>query len=187
MNTGCNNKVNNSKQYNNNSKTKILYIVRHAKSSWADASLSDFERPLKKSGVNDAHIIGKILGSKNIKPDIILSSPANRAISTANILAQEMFHSDKEKKIITDKTIYYASISDIIDIIEHLDDSLQSVMLVGHNPTSTILVNYLTYKYFDKMPTCGVIAISFDISEWNMIKKNTGKLIFFEYPKKYKI
>ncbi|MBW8050762.1 MAG: histidine phosphatase family protein [Cytophagales bacterium] len=163
---------------------KTLYIARHAKSSWTDPDLSDFERPLKKRGEKDAPMMGKILASKGVKPELIISSPAKRAITTAHILAKEIKY--PIDKIVTNEEIYMASVSDLRDIIEQLNDSLKSVMLVGHNPGFTSLANYLTKHYFDNVPTTGVVAIGFDVSGWNKIKKNSGKVIFFEYPKKYK-
>jgi len=163
---------------------KILYIARHAKSDWDDSSLSDFERPLKKRGEKDAPMMGKILYSKDVQPDLIISSPAKRAISTAHILAREIKY--PAEKIVTNEDIYEASTSELLDIIEQLDDKLKSVMLIGHNPSFTRLANYLTEQYFDNIPTCGVVAIAFDVLEWKMIEKNSGKVIFFEYPKKYR-
>ena len=164
--------------------TKTLYLARHAKSSWADPDLSDFERPLKKRGEKDAPMMGKILASKGVKPELIISSPAKRAITTAYILAEEIKY--PKENIVTKEDIYAAATSDLLEIIEQLDDSLKSVMLVGHNPSFTNLANYLTDDRFDNIPTCGVVAIGFDIARWDKIDKNSGKVIFFEYPKKYK-
>ena len=133
--------------------------------------------------------LGELLVSKNVKPDLIISSPANRAISTANILAREIFSSQNQntkEKIITDEDIYDASLSYLRDIIEQFNDSLQTVMIIGHNPSFTQLANYLTEEYFDNVPTCGVVAVSFNISSWKMLKKYSGKLLFYEYPKKYR-
>ena len=185
MGAKCDNKIH-SEQSSMVGKTdiKTLYLARHAKSDWDDSSLSDFERPLKKRGEKDAPMMGKILHSKGVQPDLIISSPAKRAISTAYILALEMKY--PTEKIIANENIYEASTSELLDIIEQLDDKLKSVMLVGHNPSFTRLANYLTEQYFDNIPTCGVVAIAFDVSEWKTIEKNSGKVIFFEYPKKHK-
>ena len=163
---------------------KTLYLARHAKSSWADPDLSDFERPLKKRGEKDAPMMGKILASKGVKPELIISSPAKRAIFTAYILAEEINY--PKENIATKEDIYEAATSDLLEIIEQLDDSLKSVMLVGHNPSFTNLANYLTDDRFDNIPTCGVVAIGFDVFEWKKIDKKSGKVVFFEYPKKYK-
>jgi len=118
---------------NKGNSERVLFIVRHAKSSWEDPSLSDLERPLKKRGDKDAHIIGGVLSSRDVLPDIILSSPAERAIATAIILAKEMNY--PKKKIVKNEVIYEASSSELLEIIEQLNDSLKSVMLVGHNPS----------------------------------------------------
>lgn len=180
---GCNDRSQ-SMQHKDMTSKRILYIVRHAKSSWKDPSQTDFERPLKKRGERDAPVIGKILASKGVHPDLMLSSPAVRAISTALILAEEIkYPSDK---IIANEAIYEASISVLLDIIKQLDDSLQNVMIVGHNPCFTGLANYLTDEYFDNIPTCGVVAVEFKISTWKKIEKDRGMVLFYEYPKKHK-
>ena len=163
---------------------KTLYITRHAKSDWDDSSLTDFERPLKSRGEKDATMIGKILHSKDVHPYLIISSPAKRAISTAHILAGEIKY--PIEKIVADEAIYEAATSELLEIIEQLDDKLSGIMLIGHNPSFTNLANYLADVRFDNIPTCGVVAIAFDVPEWKMIIKNSGKMIFFEYPKKHK-
>lgn len=163
---------------------RILYIARHAKSSWKDPSLFDHERPLNKRGKKDAPMIGKILQAKGVMPDMIISSPAKRAKKTANILAKEINY--PKENIKEEKDIYEASVSDLLGILEQLDDSLQKVMIVGHNPSFTALANYLSPKYFDNIPTTGVVAISFPCSSWKEIERNSGNVIFYEYPKKYK-
>ena len=167
-----------------NTKDRILYIARHAKSSWKDTDLFDYERPLNKRGKKDAPKIGKILYSKGVLPDLIISSPAKRARKTARLLAKKINY--PKENIVEEKAIYEASISDLLNIIEQFNDSLQKVMIVGHNPSFTALANYLSPKYFDNIPTIGVVAISFPCSSWKEIERNSGKVIFYEYPKKYK-
>ncbi|MCH8903951.1 MAG: histidine phosphatase family protein [Bacteroidetes bacterium] len=162
---------------------KILYLTRHAKSSWKDQMLSDFERPLKKRGRKDAKLIGKVLNDRGIIPDLILSSPANRALSTAIILADKMNYPRDD--IQTNEDIYETGMSRIMEILNGLSDSLETIMIVGHNPTFTNLANYLSDKSFDNVPTCGIVAIGFEES-WSEISRESGKVLFFEYPKKYK-
>lgn len=164
---------------------KILYLLRHAKSSWKDSSLYDFDRPLNKRGKRDAPFMGGVLKDKGVLPDLIISSPAKRAITTARKVAKEIGY--PKDHIIGNENIYEASVSDLLDLINALDDSLNSAMLVGHNPTFTALANYLTdTASFDNVPTCGVVAIAFPGNDWKGVDEGTGKLLFFEYPKKYR-
>lgn len=163
---------------------KKLYVIRHAKSSWADISLSDFERPLKKRGKKDAPLIGKILNEEEEKPDLILSSSANRAISTAKKIAKEL-KIDKEKIVKMNK-LYAADLDDIIDILSELSNEINVVYIFGHNPELFYLVLFLCDRVIEKLPTCAVAAINLQIEDWSKIRKNCGKLERFLTPKMLK-
>lgn len=162
---------------------KILYLVRHAKSSWENADLSDFERPLNKRGLRDAPFMGKILSEKIDSPQLIISSPAKRAITTANIIAEYLKYD--QKNIVREEKIYHAVVSDLMRIIYSVPDTINSLMVFGHNPTFTQTVNYLSNKNIDNIPTCGLVQINFEFDSWNDLEGNTGKQILFEFPKKY--
>lgn len=162
---------------------KKLYLVRHAKSSWKNSDLSDKERPLNKRGKNDAPLMGKILNEKMIKPELIISSNAVRAKKTAFTIAKEINY-PKEKVILTDD-IYEATIFELLSMIKHFDNNCNSVMMFGHNPALTGLHNYLTKHYIDNIPTCGVTEIEFE-NDWNEVEEESGKFLFFLYPKMYK-
>lgn len=162
---------------------RTLYLARHAKSSWKDSSLSDFERPLNKRGKNDAPAMGEILKERNVKPDLIISSPAKRAKKTACIIGEKIGY--PEDKIVFNKDIYEASSRELLSIIHNLNGNINSVMLFGHNPAFTMLNNILGDKYIDNIPTCGVVALQFEKS-WNELNEKSGKLLFFEYPKLHK-
>ena len=160
---------------------RSLTLVRHAKSSWNDANLSDFERPLNKRGLENAPDMGRRLHAANYSVDRIISSPATRAITTAEFIASEIeFNFQKIERI---ENIYEASLSALVDLVASLNDNLQSVMLVGHNPGLTALCNFLSNAVLDNMPTCAVAQIHFDIDRWNSITKHSGKLVNFDYPK----
>ncbi len=161
---------------------KTLYLVRHAKSSWKDSSLDDIERPLNKRGKRDAPFMGELLKEKGINPELIISSSAKRASKTAQAIAEQIGYPKKD--IIFDEEIYEASSRELIDYIKQLDDKFNSVMLFGHNPGFTMLNNYLSKKYIDNIPTCGIVALEFNNS-WKDIGKNSAKYLFFDYPKKY--
>lgn len=162
---------------------KTLYLSRHAKSSWDNTTLSDYERPLNSRGERDAPLMGKVLSKKIKPPEVIYSSPAKRAITTANIIADKLGYDIKN--IIQDEKIYDSAISDIMRIIYSTSNQYNRIMLFGHNPTFTILSNYLSDKIIDNLPTTGFVQIDFDLDTWNEIEGNKGRLVLYEYPKKY--
>ena len=159
---------------------KKLYIIRHAKSSWKDFSLDDFDRPLNKRGKLNAPFMGGRLKQENVLPDIIMSSPAKRAKKTAKAIAGEIGFSEK---IIYDEDIYEASVYTLDKIIRSVDNAHNLVFLFGHNPSLNMLVeNYVNFE--QNIPTCGIIAIEFDCNRWEDIDSSNAELISFDYPKK---
>lgn len=158
---------------------KKLYIIRHAKSSWGDAELNDFERPLSKRGKANAPMMGERLKKKGIMADIIISSPAKRAKSTAEMIAKEVGY---EKKVLFDENIYESSVATLRKILTALDDKQSTVFLVGHNPELNMLVDYYV-KFYENIPTCGVVEIEFKCDKWAEIEPKNAKLISFDYPK----
>lgn len=161
---------------------KTLYLVRHAKSSWKDASLPDHDRPLNKRGEEDAPRMGKRLARRRPKPGLIISSSAVRAKTTAKLLATEIGY--PKANIVVDKLIYEAELRDLVSIIRGLDNNVDCVMLVGHNPAFTLLVNSLAQCDIANVPTCGLAVLSFDMDSWNDIDRVSGELLDFDYPKK---
>lgn len=163
---------------------KKLIIARHAKSSWDNPEWTDFGRPLNKRGLKDAPVMAEIIKEMNFKPDIIISSPANRAITTAKIFAEIM---GLESNIVTeDRNIYEKGTRYIINMVKNLPDEINTAMIFGHNPDITSLSTYFSGEYFDNVPTCGTIGIEFSITKWEEVELENGKLLFFEYPKKLK-
>ncbi len=164
---------------------KTLYIIRHAKSSW-DGIEDDFDRPLNSRGKSNAPMMGHVLFNKNIKPDLIISSPALRAKTTALLIAKEIGY-DKDSMIFNE-TIYESSTQNIIDIINHISDEVDSLAIVGHNPALTDVINVLSGSgRLDNLPTMGVFAVKFDLNSWKEVNYNSGEPLFFEYPKKHLI
>ena len=160
---------------------KKLLIMRHAKANLGDGFEKDFDRTLSERGKKDAPEMGKRLKKNGVKPDLIISSPAARALKTAKEVAKEIDF--PEKDIETDPEIYQADISDLIKVIRNLDDKNSKVMLFGHNPALTGLVGYLTNQFIDNIPTSGVVQINFDFPTWKQVTQQSGKFIFFDYPK----
>jgi len=162
---------------------KRLYIIRHAKSSWADHLLSDFDRPLNERGKRDAPKIGEVLKSKKVKPDLVMSSSAKRAITTAKILSNIIGY--PIENIIESISIYEATTQILLDEINSIDDINNSVLIFGHNPGFTRLANLLGDKYIENLPTCAVAEIELDVDSWKDVRVECGKLVSFEYPKKH--
>ncbi len=161
-----------------------LFLVRHAKSSWDDPTLSDFDRPLNQRGKSDAPMMGEYLAKLGIKFDLIVSSPAKRAKKTAKILAQSLGYDTSKIEYID--SIYEASPQTLLYIICQLPKEAKRVMLVGHNPSLTMLANMLDDVAIDNIPTTGVVGITFDVNSWSEACKTKGHMVMFEYPKKLK-
>ena len=144
---------------------KTLYILRHAKSCWADASLSDFERPLNERGIKTAPFMGKLMAEKNFQPDLILSSPAARAKQTAMMVKKA---GRMQAEILYDERIYEASPLRLMEIVTEIDNSVESVLLVGHNPGFEGLVKFLTSE-FQSMPTAALAVVDLKIEDWESV------------------
>ena len=127
--------------------------------------------------------MGKILNNLEVAPNLIISSPANRASMTARIIADKINY--PLEKIRYSESIYEFSANALIDVIQHIDDVVNKAMLVGHNPALTDLANYLGDKPISNIPTSGVFCADLDISSWAKISERCGKLVFFEFPKKH--
>lgn len=159
---------------------KILYIVRHAKSSWESGVSKDFDRPLNNRGIRSADVMSKFVSEKGIKVEKIVSSPAKRALTTAKVFAKVMKMNESEIQL--EQKIYEASLKTLLEVVHELDDSVSSIMLFGHNPGLTSLANNFGAT-IDNLPTCALVAFEFDVASWDEVKK--GKLLFYEYPKKH--
>jgi len=160
---------------------KTLYIVRHAKSSWDQPYLSDFDRPLNERGKWNVPDMGKRLNIKNINPELIISSPANRALTTAKGIAEQIGYPTSD--IVEDDTLYHASSRSIIQLIANTDNKNESLMIFGHNPGFTYLINDLSDFYLDNLPTCAVCGIRFEIETWKEVHNQKGSKVFYDYPK----
>lgn len=160
---------------------KTLIIVRHGKSSWAYPDLEDFYRPLKPRGINDAFSIGEELVRLNVFPDLILSSPAIRAMNTAIIIARKLDF--PLQRIRANESIYEASTYHLINLISNVEDSNETLMIFGHNPSFTSLVNQLQEEALYNLPTCGVISIELPIDSWRDIANAIGEKVLEIFPK----
>jgi len=164
-------------------KMKHLLLCRHAKSSWKDKSLADIKRPLNKRGKRDASLMADRLSRLGVKPDAMLSSPASRARKTARHLAKGLGFA--RKRIIVIDKLYDASPDILFEMIRCFDKTLKQVMMIGHNPGITILADMLADFNIDHVPTCGIVALDFDVRSWPKINEKQGICAFFEYPGKF--
>lgn len=160
---------------------KTLYIVRHAKSSWKYPELSDDERPLLEKGKKRTRKIINFLIEKDTRVDLIISSYAVRALETARIIAHGIGYPEDEIQI--SQQLYHASSDRILDQFFDLSDEINSLMIVGHNPTFTSFANQFLDEKIDWLPTSGVVSVSFDTNSWTDIPLAKQKENFVIYPK----
>lgn len=162
---------------------KTVYIIRHAKSSWANHNQSDFDRPLNERGTKDAPVMAEKLLKKNIHIDTFISSTALRARQTCEHFCK-VFGVDFNKIQLEDK-LYHAPSYAIYAAISDIKDSNKNVAIFCHNPGVTDFVNTLSEKFqIDNMPTCGIVAVEADVTHWKDFEKAEKKVLFIEYPKK---
>lgn len=146
---------------------KTLLFARHGKSSWDDPTKKDYDRPLIKKGIEKTEISGQQLAKKAVKIDRIYSSSAERAKSTAVILARELDFPLEE--IIFDKFIYHADAEQLLSYCFAFPDEINTVMIVGHNPTLTDLYNYLSINNVDELNTSNIGCVILGANQWNSI------------------
>ncbi len=151
---------------------KTLYILRHAKSSWDNATLSDFERPLNARGQKAAPFIGSLMKERGFIPDVIVASPATRAKQTAKLVRKA---ADIEPQITFYERIYEANVGTLVSVLSEIDDHNNSALIVGHNPGAEGLIYFLTGKIVP-MPTAALATIELDIDMWAGIDAGCGRL-----------
>ncbi len=161
---------------------KTLTLVRHAKSSWSDAHLSDRKRPLNKRGKRDAPAMGKRIARHGIRPSLIISSPAKRAWSTAKLIAAEIAYPIEFLQ--REDSLYLASLDEILGVIVAQDNRFNNMMIVGHNPGMTDFANFLSPGLTNNLPTAGVVSVQIDQDDWNLYEQPTTELLVYDYPKK---
>jgi len=161
---------------------KVIILFRHAEAGPKDLPIPDKDRPLTQGGMNDLKLMKPALLRQSIKPEHIFSSSANRTAQTATILAD--FYSMCDSISFHDE-LYHPRPQEIVDFIGRGDDQLRNIMIVGHNPELMEAAELLWEDSFDAlMPTSACICLSFDVGGWDGIQENTGKMEYYEYPKK---
>lgn len=158
---------------------KRLYLLRHAKSDWDDATLSDFDRPLNARGRRTAPFMGELMAGRELRPAAIVSSPAKRAAETALLVKES---GDFDAALEFDERIYEASLSTLLQVIAGLPARADTVLLVGHNPGMEALVRHLTGE-LHPMPTAALASIALAADEWQAVDDRAGSLEFVIRPK----
>jgi phosphohistidine phosphatase len=158
---------------------RILYLLRHAKSSWNDSSLSDFERPLKVRGEEAADQMGLILAAKKAAVSALIVSPAVRTRQTIEIVLRQARLGVEPH---FDQRIYDASLSTLVQVVAEIEDEKKSAMLVGHNPGMEEMLAFLTHET-RHMPTAALARISLDCASWKQVGRGTGKLDWLVTPR----
>jgi phosphohistidine phosphatase len=153
--------------------------LRHAKSSWDNPALADFDRPLNERGLKAAPLVGRFMRERKLRPDLILSSPAERARETAALVAKA---AGLDAPLRYDERIYEATSSRLFEIISQLEETAGEVLLVGHNPGMEELIERLTGE-MRRMPTAALARVQFDAEKWNKLRERSGRLEWLVKPK----
>jgi len=151
---------------------KTLLLLRHAKSSWQDDSVSDFDRPLTLRGSKAAPRVGKLVRKRKLKPDLVLSSPAERARQTVQLMLEA---ADLTIEVRFDERIYEATGARLFEVVGQIEEEAGVVMLVGHNPGFEELLEALTGETHN-LPTAALACIELGIEKWNKIRAGAGRL-----------
>ncbi len=160
---------------------KTLTLVRHAKSSWDDSTLSDRERPLNHRGERDALEMGRRIGGHGIRPSLIITSPAQRALESARIIAREINYPIEFLQ--REAHLYLASLTKLQDTIVAQDEGFNNVMIVGHNPGLTEFANFLVPGLCNNLPTAGVVSVMIESDDWSLYQRPPTTLGVYDYPK----
>ena len=155
---------------------KRLFLMRHGKAE-DGYNKTDFERDLLPKGIKKSKKIAHFLQEKNIKPDCVLVSMSQRTLHTAQVI-NEIFLLD-ENLIKEEKSLYLASSRSIFDTIYAVDDRIQDLLIIGHNPGISSVASYLSHIDLDWMPTSAVVGLQFELQHWNEIVKAPAKLLFY--------
>lgn len=160
---------------------KTLIVIRHAKSSWAQPGVHDFDRPLNERGNIDAPKMTTILAKKELKIDILITSPAKRAMATAKIFLEEL--GLPRDKLIEIPALYLAPVKTFYREVASFKDDLEVTLLFSHNPGVTDFVNSFDCMPIYNMPTCGMYGVQAAIDSWNDFEAGEKQFLFFEFPK----
>jgi phosphohistidine phosphatase len=160
---------------------RTLYLIRHAKSSWDNPGLRDFDRPLNDRGQREAPKMAELLAETGCRPDLLVSSPAKRALTTARVFARQF--QIPEAQIQQQPDIYEAHPRDILKIVSALPASAHTALIFGHNPTFTDVANVFSNVWIDNVPTCGIVHIESSAPTWDAVYEGNSRVIGCYFPK----
>ncbi|MGB0885655.1 MAG: SixA phosphatase family protein [Chitinophagales bacterium] len=164
---------------------KTLYVVRHAKSDWANADiLNDIDRPLNKRGVQNAYEMAARLKAKSILPDFLISSNGIRALHTAVIFAHQIGFDTQ--KIVIKPSLYHAPVENIVSEIKNIDSGINKLMIFSHNPGLSDFVSFLNKKAYLTLATCAIFTVALDIKSWEDFSFENAKVLDYDFPKNLK-
>ena len=158
---------------------KTLYLMRHAKSSWKEPELSDFDRPLNGRGREDAPLVGRYIRKKKIRPELLLCSTAERARQTAALVSQSAGLATETRY---DERIYEADAARLLEVVSQIEEAAGIVLLVGHNPGLELLLESLTGETH-RMPTAALACVALDVEKWGKVRERAGRLEWLLGPK----
>ncbi len=161
--------------------TKLLFLLRHAKSDWNN-DLGDHERPLNERGLRDVPLMAARIANQIQTPETIIASSAVRTQTTARLMATAF--GIQQSAIQTFSDLYLAPPNTMLNKLQHTPLSIDSLMMVAHNPGTTELANFFHPRLIDNIPTCGVVCLQFDVDDWKNISPANGQVMFVDYPKK---
>lgn len=161
---------------------KKLLLVRHASSDYAGLGVKDIDRMLNDRGIQQAHTMAAYVKDKGIRPDIVLASPAKRTHKTALFFVDSLGIGENKINLLND--IYEAEPETLLDIIHKTPNEIETLMIVGHNPSIALLSSFLSSHMIDEVPTCGVVDMAFDVSGWDSIREGDGMFISLDVPDK---
>jgi phosphohistidine phosphatase len=161
-----------------------LYLTRHAKSSKEDPQLRDIDRPLNDRGVSDAALMAERFAARNEPVDLLVSSTALRASTTARAFAKALGFDDG--KITGTEDIYLADTNVLLRVVNALPDNDRRIMLFGHNPGFSALAEALVDEGLGELPTCATVRIDFDLVSWDKVSRGAGKLVWIDFPSKHR-
>ena len=164
--------------------SKTLYLIRHAKAQQQSIDNTDFSRELADRGLRDASLVGSYFKQNGYSVDMFISSPAARALATAELMAQQLDY--RLESIHTNEELYMASVRTFLQVVNQLKDVWESVAITSHDPAVTYLGEYLSNAEVGHMPTGSVMVINFDTDSWAEVSKDTGSLKEFITPRKIK-
>jgi phosphohistidine phosphatase len=159
-----------------------LFIIRHGKSSWDYDDLDDIDRPLADRGLRNADTMAHRLLKKGDIPELIYSSPANRALNTALIMSR-IWKLGPDQLQIQD-VLYMAYVSEIHRVVGSAPDQVKRLAIFGHNPTFTMYANTFLADPLENLPTAGTVVVYLQSESWKGIDRSHVKHAEVDYPKR---